>query len=515
MKTLKLVQGEQNWHAHRRTARNASDAAAMLGLCKYKTRSQLLQEKATGIAAEVDDATQRRFDAGHAAEAAARAIAEEIIGDELFPCTATDDEGYLSASFDGINMMGTVCFEHKLANAALMETIRSCDPPDTHWPQLEQQLLISGADQVLFMCSDGTRENMVYTHYLSMPERRARLVEGWKQFDEDLKTYEYVAPKPVAVAEATDSLPTVSVRLDGQIAIISNLPEFGVALRTFIEKIPASPTTDQDFANCEAACKSLKKAEDALEASEAQALAQISDVDAMRRMVADLRNLARTTRLASEKQVASRKESLKVEIVANGKKALEQYIQQINLTLGDRYQLPAIHADFACAIKGKRTLSSMQEAVDLVLMRAKIDANSIRDNMLINIETLKAAGHSVLFPDAAMLALKANEDLKAIISSRIAEHEAAEAKKEAEQRERIRLEEEAKAQVDAKPEVKPEQSPPPAQLATSEPVTSQRPVVRTMMEELELWSINYFVSDAAFHTLIHILSTHGKIKEAA
>jgi len=544
VKTLKLVQGSPEWHTHRAKSRNASEAAAMLGLCKHKTRSQLLQEKATGIVAEVDDATQRRFDAGHAAEAAARVIAEEIIGEELFPCTATDDEGYLSASFDGINMMGTVCFEHKLANAALMETIRSCDPPDTHWPQLEQQLLISGADQVLFMCSDGTRENMVYIHYLSMPERRARLVEGWKQFDEDLKTYEYVAPKPVAVAEATDSLPTVSVRLDGQIAIISNLPEFGMALRTFIEKIPASPSTDQDFANCEAACKSLKKAEDALEASESQALAQISDVDAMRRMVADLRNLARTTRLASEKHVAGRKESLKIGIVSGGKAALEQHIQQINQTLGGKYQIPAVVADFAGAIKGKQKLSSIQDAVDTVLAGAKIEANRVADNIRINLETIRADAldYAALFPDAHVLVLKANEDLKAVISSRIAEHKAAEAKKEAEQRERIRLEEEAKAQKKlddereaiarkardderkrnseamqkAQADAKPEQpSPPPTQLATSEPVTTHRHIARTIMEDLELWAVHYKIADGAFHEVIRILSKHGKIKEAA
>lgn len=448
MKTLSLIQGSPEWHAHRAKSRNASDAAAMLGLCKYKTRSQLLQEKATGIVEEVTPEMQRLFDKGHAAEAAARAIAEEIIGEELFPCTATDDACYLSASFDGIDISSDTIWEHKLANAALIDSINAGVVPDTHWSQLEQGLLVSGASRVLVMSSDGTRTNLAYMFYESVPERRSQLIDGWKQFDEDLKTYEYVAPKVVAVAEATDSLPTVSVRLDGQIAIVSNLPEFGIALRSFIERIPSSPSTDQDFANCEGACKALKKAEDALEASEAHALAQIVDVEAMRRMVADLRNLARSTRLASEKLVTARKESLRVEILTGGKTALEAHIQQINQTLGERYQLPAIATDFAGAIKGKRTLSSMQDAVDTALANAKIEANRVADNIRINVEMIRteALGYAALFPDAHVLALKANDDLKAVISSRIGEHKAAEAKKEAEQRERIRLEEESKAQ---------------------------------------------------------------------
>lgn len=447
MITLKLIQGSSEWSAHRAKSRNASDAAAVLGLCKYKTRSQLLQEKATGITAEVNEATHRLFDAGHAAEAAARVIAEEIIGDELFPCTATDDDGWLSASFDGIDIAGDTVWECKLWNAALVESIKADIVPDTHWPQLEAQLLVSDAQRVLFTCSDGTKENTVSMCYKSLPERRAQLIAGWKNFDADLATYEYTAPKAVAVAEATESLPAVSVKLDGQIAIVSNLPEFGVALRAFIDRIPASPSTDQDFANCEGACKALKKAEDALEASEAHALAQIVDVESMRRMVADLRNLARTTRLASEKLVAARKDSLRLEIVRGGSIALDAHIQQINQTLGGKYQLPAIAADFSGAIKGKRTLTSMQDAVDTALANAKINANRVADGIRINLETLRtdSLGYAALFPDAHVLVLKANDDLKAVISSRIAEHKAAEAKKEEAQRERIRLDEEQKA----------------------------------------------------------------------
>ena len=62
---VNLVQGTPEWAAHRAKHLNASDAPAMLGVSPYKSRAQLLKEYATGIAMEIDEATQRRFDDGH------------------------------------------------------------------------------------------------------------------------------------------------------------------------------------------------------------------------------------------------------------------------------------------------------------------------------------------------------------------------------------------------------------------------------------------------------------------
>ncbi len=52
--------------------------------------------------------------------------------------------------------------------------------------------------------------------------------------------------------DATESLPAVLVRMDGSIAVISNLDLFGVKLREFVSKIDRNPSTDQAFANAEA-----------------------------------------------------------------------------------------------------------------------------------------------------------------------------------------------------------------------------------------------------------------------
>ncbi len=117
MKTIDLIQGGPEWHAHRAQHWNASDAPAMLGVSPYKSRAELLRERATGIGQEFDAATQRRFDDGHRFEALARSLAEQIIGDELFPVTGVQwvpaVRRFVRRADDGWK---TSAFEHKPIN---------------------------------------------------------------------------------------------------------------------------------------------------------------------------------------------------------------------------------------------------------------------------------------------------------------------------------------------------------------------------------------------------------------
>ena len=150
MKIHDLTQGSPEWLAYRAKHFNASDAPAMMGVSPYKTRAALLREMHTGVAAQVDAGTQKRFDAGHRLEALARPLAEEFIGQELYPVTGS--EGKLSASFDGLTLDETIGFEHKHLNAELKTIFASgtddeCGSllPAMHRVQMEQQLLVSGA----------------------------------------------------------------------------------------------------------------------------------------------------------------------------------------------------------------------------------------------------------------------------------------------------------------------------------------------------------------------------------
>lgn len=470
MITHELVQGSAEWHTHRATHYNASDAPAMLGCSPYETRTQLIHRLSTGIAPEVDAATQRRFDEGHRIEALARPLAEEIIGEELYPVTGS--EGKYSASFDGLTMGENISGEHKSLNDGIRASLPHVGR-DSHTRndgamlgklyrvQMEQQLMVSGAERALFSATRWEGDTLVeerHCWYEPDLDLRAEIIAGWKQLAIDKAAYVPAEVVQAAVAAPTMNLPAVSVQMNGSIAVISNLDVFGAKLQEFVAGLDKSPSTDQAFADTEAAIKTLQKAQDALEAAEAGALAQTASIEEMRRTVGLYVETARTTRLMLEKMVKARKEQIRVEIVHRACFDFSEHVASLNKRIGRPY-MPDVPADFVGAVKGKRTIDSLHDAVDTELARAKIAASAIADKIQINLAYLRenAADYTFLFSDAAQIVLKAPDDLTMLVRSRIAEHQAAEEKKETETRERIRSEEQAKAEKAAREQIEREQ----------------------------------------------------------
>lgn len=474
MKQITVTQGSPEWLAHRTRCWNASDAPAMMGVSPYKTRDALLRELATGIAPEVGAQTQRLFDAGHRIEALARPLAEQIIGEELFPVTATHDDLTIAgrpvaASLDGVTLMEDVVWECKSLNADLraafadMQTIApehrelasgKCLPL-LYRVQMEQQLLVSGADRVLFsaarLADDDTLADHLHCWYLPDHDLRAKIVAGWTQFAADLAAYKPAETAPAVVAASVQSLPAVTVRVDGQLTVADNFKAFELALREFLDRrLIRHPQTDQDFADLDAQIKTMKQAEAALDAAEAQMLAQVSAVDQAKRAKDMLAKMVRDNRLMAEKLLASEKERRRMEIVTAAREELTAHIQALDARLGNGLKVPHTAPDFAASIKGLRSLDSMQAALNTAVANAKIETSATADRMQVNLEYLRqhASEYRSLFADTATIITKQPDDLAALVQSRIAQHQAemqrmAEAAAERE-RERIRREEAAR-----------------------------------------------------------------------
>lgn len=463
MQIVSLVQGSAEWHAHRAKHFNASDAPAMMGCSSYKTRSELIKELATGLSADIDPATQRRFDDGHRFEALARPLAEEIIGEDLSPCVGV--RGKYSASFDGLTFMHDFGFEHKSLNAKLREAMHEnctgADLPLEYQIQMEQQAMVSGCKRILFMASKWEGDQLIEERscwYTPNLELRAKIIAGWDDLEIDVAAYDPTADRPApAVAAPIESLPAVVVQVNGALTVGGNLDAFGDALRQFIARIPAKPSTDQEFADAEAATKALKKAEDALSTAEDGALAQISDVEQMRRTVADLKNLARTARLATEKQVAAEKEARRTGIVTGAQSALDRHIEALNQRLGANW-LPRVVGGFGDVIKGKKSLANMEDAVAVALTNAKHDANLLADRLEANRKHLVQDDGDwiALFADFATVGTKAAEDFQALAALRIGNHKKAEAARLEAQREQIRKEEAERLEREAAAKAKAE-----------------------------------------------------------
>lgn len=465
MKTIALEQGTPQWAAHRAAHFNASDAPAMLGISPYKTRAALLREVATGIREDVDAATQRRFDDGHRFEALARPLAEQIIGEELYPCTGVLEGSKFSASFDGLTLLEDTAFEHKTLNdvlrglADLAGGVLDGDLlPEHYRAQMEQQCLVSGAPRVLFMASKWDGETLVserHGWYKPDAELRARIIAGWEQFGRDLANY---TPEPVAapapVAAPVEGFGVLSLRVEGRV-LASNLDAFRADADAFLARLPKASEleTDQDFADAEAAVKACTEAEARIKAAKDAALAQMADVDAVMRAADSVAETIRAARLALDKVVKAEKENRRAMTVAHYVKLVGEHIAAINKTLGE-FAIsapPGLSHDIASAAKGKRTIMSIVDACDQAAAVAKIvvshKAETIRQNIAVLAEH---DAHAGLFADRVSLAhSKHPNDLRLLVAARIAEHQQREAARLEAERESIRREEEVKAQAEA------------------------------------------------------------------
>lgn len=457
MKIHNVAQGSAEWHALRAQHFTASEAPAMMGASKYQTRSELLTLKKTGIAPEVTQAQQYIFDKGHATEALARPLVEVMIGEELYPVVGTD--GNLLASMDGATMLGETLFEHKLWNESLAAQVRVEDLDPHYYWQLEQQLLVSGAERVIFVCSDGTAENFVHMEYRPVAGRAAQLVEGWKQFEADLANFEMAEAPSIVVGKAPEQLPALRIELTGMVTA-SNLKVFEESALAVIDSVKTTLVTDQDFADAKKAVKWCGDVEQAVDAAKKQALSQTQSIDELFSALTRISAHARDTRLKVNKLVQAQELLVKANIKQKAEQSLAEHVAAINKTLG-RVTLPGVAADFAGAMKNKRTIASLQDAVDTELARAKIAASQAADAIRLNLASLAelAADYAFLFNDIQQLVMKANDDLITLISLRISEHQKAEEQKAEAQREQIRQQELKRIEDEAKARAPVEQAP--------------------------------------------------------
>ncbi|MBC2768586.1 YqaJ viral recombinase family protein [Pusillimonas minor] len=463
MQIHNLVQGTPEWHQFRLEHYGASEAAAMLGLSKKVKRTELLHMKHTGNAKEFSDWVQENIlDHGHEVEALARPLAEDLIGEDLYPVTCSD--GKLSASCDGLTMSEAIVFEHKQWNEALAASVQAGIVPDEHMPQCQQLLLVTSAEKVIFVVSDGTEEKRVFTEVLPSPEWFDRIRAGWAQFDKDLAEYQPVRYAEKPVADTIMQLPALAVQIRGEV-VLSNLPQFKAAATKFIADIKTDLETDEDFSNAEATVKFCEKAEKDLELTKSAALGQTASIDELMKTIDFIQAELRTKRLALSKLVTSKKAEIKDGVMLRAGRAFAQHIESLEAEIKP-IRLEYSRPDFAGAAKNKRTLASLNDAVDTELANAKIAVDAVAKGIRAKLAWHKEAAkdYDFLFNDLQQVIFKADDDFQLLVNTRIAEHKKAEEEKAEADRARIREEEEARARQT----VQAEQAPASAQTAPTE-----------------------------------------------
>ena len=457
MKHINVTQGSEAWIKLRKDFFTASEAPMMMGDHKNISRNQLLDAK-KGWTTIVDKYLQKLFDDGHAAEEAARPLAATDVGEDLFPVTGSlEVEGLaLLASFDGLTMFDDVCFEHKLFNKTLAENVlNNVLEPHYYW-QLEQQLLVSGAEKCYFVTSDGTKDNWQSMYYVSVPERREALIKGWKQFAIDLESHEPQAKVEKVKASSlvkkkeveAELIPTLDVKVTALISN-SNVQGFAEKVSEFINSLNTSPETDSQFGEAEQQVKYIRSVEKKITDVEKSIDAGAQDIDSLRETLKTIKKSLASTRLELDKQVKSRKEEIRQEILSKANSQIERAEREAEAKVNA--PLPSVGADVYEAMKGKRTIESLQDAADGEVAKAKIKIAEFVELAMGNALHLstKAQGYDFLFNDWAQIAFKPTEDFKTLVTARIATYQAEQKAKEEAQRKRIRQEEQAKLQREA------------------------------------------------------------------
>lgn len=401
----------------------------MLGISKKVKRNELLHMKHTGTAKEFSAWVQEKIlDEGHRLEASARPYIEMQLGEDLYPVTMSI--GHISASCDGLTMDERTAWEHKQFNQELFDSLTAGVLPEEHMPQAMQVLMVTGAERLIFTCSDGTDENMVSLEIKPNQAWLDNIVDGWGQFRKDLAEYVPVVIPEKPKADAIMALPALAVQIRGEV-ITSNLPAFKAAAEKFIAGIKMDLETDEDFVNGDATVKFCDAKEKEIAIAMDAAIAQMSSIDELMRTGNYVKDQLRAKRLDLSKKIETRKVQIKENAVAERRQKYADHVAALNKELGE-VSIVVASPDFVGAIKGLKTIVSTNDKLDTALANGKIAADAAAKDLRAKLDWYKLhAEHAFLFRDLQTLIQKPADDFQLAVMTRIAEHKRQEDEKEA------------------------------------------------------------------------------------
>ena len=447
MKTINLKQGSQEWHNHRLNFYNASDAAAMLGLSIYESRNDFLKRMAF-FDKDVNKFQQKIYDRGHEYEALARPLAEKIIGDDLFPVVGiSDNHPKLSASFDGLTLLENIGFEHKTLNEKIAKAQTIDDLDEQYLIQMEHQLIVSDAEKILFLATKWNDQTLIdskHFWYFSDAVRRAKIINGWRDFEKDLNEYKAnYKPEIVTIAKQMDALPTLQVQVKGEV-LASNINAYKETAFAVLDNIQTSLKTDQDFADASEVVKWCKTAEDKLKNAKTNIINQTASIAEVLTIIEQIEKKTANKRLTLSKLIETEKEARKIELINKYRQIINEYYAAFQNQTGIA---PIKTADnFANEIKNKRNLDTINDALFARTREIVAIVELQKNNVLNNLDYLKNYDNSLKdLVNVDRFIIEPTDKFKLLLQASIAEIEAA-----LKARAKLQAEAEAKAKAESK-----------------------------------------------------------------
>jgi putative phage-type endonuclease len=145
-----IQHGTDTWLEWRHNGIGASDASAIMGENRFKSYSQLLQEKRGPACDFGQDAAMAR---GTKLEPEARRLYIAKTGRDVQPaCLQSTRYDWLRASVDGIAVSGGAVVEIKCGQSAYRTAKQTRSVPDYYYGQMQHILAVTGYDSLDFWC---------------------------------------------------------------------------------------------------------------------------------------------------------------------------------------------------------------------------------------------------------------------------------------------------------------------------------------------------------------------------
>jgi putative phage-type endonuclease len=151
MRIVDLSQDSAEWLAWRQRGLGASDAAAIMGLNPYETADSVW-DTLEGKPRYFTEAAKAHIARGKAREPYIRAVYSAMTGVDWVPaCVEHEEAPFIRASLDGLSPDGAEILEIKAPAAHSFRRMQRHGIPEYYYPQVQQQLLVTGARQAHFV----------------------------------------------------------------------------------------------------------------------------------------------------------------------------------------------------------------------------------------------------------------------------------------------------------------------------------------------------------------------------
>ena len=225
----------------------------------------------------------------------------------------------------------------------------------------------------------------------------------------------------------------LQIKLTGEVTD-TNFEEWKKDLLAQIAGSKRELKTDDDFAIAESDVKVIKTGEKTLKAAKQSALEQAAAIQKLFAAIDEVTEEARQARLSLERQIKSRKEEIRDEIVDDGMEKIADLLKQQNDTFHavnrDQFMDRKTLEDYT---KGKRSAGSMQKAIDDAIAKVKDKIadkwNAIAANQKI-VDSIDSK-YSLIFQDPDSLLAMPAEALQETIDKRISYFEEEQARQKA------------------------------------------------------------------------------------